>query len=75
MRRLKSASVLLLVSLLPACSTGGAAIDPPQCKISSVCKRLELVRPSRKNDKISEPTARVIASNNVAVEEGCEAGK
>lgn len=41
---------------------------------AAICDRLELVRPSRSRDKISDETARALADNNIAIEEGCEPG-
>ena len=64
--------MLLLLALLPACSTVGAQTSPPQCRSSALCERLTLVRPSRSKDKISEPTARQIADANVANESWCQ---
>lgn len=67
--------MLLLLALLPACSTVGAQTSPPQCRSSALCERLTLVRPSRSKDKISEPTAQSVAQNNAAIEAACAEAK
>jgi hypothetical protein len=41
------------------------------CKSAALCKNLGIVKPSRKNDNISEPTAQTIADNNIAIEQAC----
>lgn len=71
MRRFARLSALLLALPLPACSTAGAGTSGNAAS-SAMCKSVEIVRPSRTADKLSEPTARQIANNNIAIESGCK---
>lgn len=63
--------MLLLLAPLGACSTVGAQTEAPSCTSAPLCKNLGLVKPSRKADKISDPTAQTIADNNIAIEQAC----
>ena len=72
MTRLQKLAVLLLLCPLQACSTVGPQTEAPAaCTSAPLCKNLGLVKPSRKNDKFSDPTAQRIADNNIAIEEAC----
>lgn len=55
---------------MAGCSTAGQQTEP-LCKSAALCKNLGLVKPSRKLDTISDPTAQVIADNNIAIEQAC----
>ena len=73
MRKFKKLAALLLLAPLQACSTVGAQTEAPApvCTSAPLCRNLGLVKPSRKNDKFSDPTAQRIADNNIAIEEAC----
>ena len=72
MTRLRKLAALLLLAPLQACSTVGPQTEAPAaCTSAPLCKNLGLVKPSRKNDKFSDPTAQRIADNNIAIEEAC----
>lgn len=72
MRKLpkRAAPLLLLSVLMSGCSTVGQPTEP-MCKSAALCKNLGIVKPSRKLDTISDPTAQIIADNNIAIEQAC----
>lgn len=69
MRPYKSASVMLLASLLTGCSASG---NVPEGTAAQICKGWPLITPSKSKDRISEPTARQIGDANIANEQWCK---
>jgi hypothetical protein len=71
----KKLSALPLLSLLQACSIAGAKTEePPRVTgtAEQICKGWPLITPSRKADKLSEPTAKQINDANIANEAWCK---
>lgn len=72
MRKLVLPSALLLSHLLTGCSILGIGIDEPSLSPpNALCQHLTIVRPSRTLDKLSEETARGLASNNAVIQSSC----
>lgn len=65
MKRLLRLAPLLLLAPLQACSTANGETRTTGTA-DQICKDWSTIRPSRKDDKLSEDTARQIAGNNAA---------